>query len=334
MSSSATTEQQPPKRRFGWPFFRRLLTIAFFVLVAALMVMLARRLDWDEVVSSLRGYDAATLSLALAVATISYLVYSTFDLLGRHYTRHHLPAKQILPVTFVCYAFNLNLSAWVGGVAFRYRLYSRLGLSKATITKVLSISVLTNWMGYLCLAGVIFASGLLKLPSSWEIGSSALRLIGIGLILATLGYFLLCAFSKRRSWSLRGHEIMLPSLRLALIQVVLGASNWALMALVVFVLMPDGIDYPTVLGVLLLASIAGVVTHIPAGLGVLEAVFIALLAHEVSKGSVLAALIGYRVIYFLIPLLVATLVYLLLEARAKKLRQGNDQRQEAVEQAG
>lgn len=334
MSSRPTARPEGASKRSGWPLIKRLLTIAFFILVAVLMVMLARRLDWDEVVSSLRSYDAVTLLLAAGAAALSYIIYSTFDLLGKHYTGHHLPARQILPVTFVCYAFNLNLSAWIGGIAFRYRLYSRLGLNKATITRVLSISLLTNWMGYLFLAGVIFSSGLLRLPSNWEIGSSALRLIGIGLLLATLGYFLLCAFSRRRAWTLRGHEISLPSVRMALVQVLLGASNWSLMALTVFVLLPEGVDYPTVLGVLLLASIAGVVTHIPAGLGVLEAVFIALLAHQLSQGAVLAALIGYRVIYFLIPLLIATLVYLLLEARAKKLRQHNAQRQETVEQTG
>src|SRR5690606_21214678 len=118
-----------------------------------------------------------------------------------------LPVRQILPVTFVCYAFNLNLSSWIGGVAFRFRLYSRLGLNKATITRVLSLSLLTNWMGYLCLAGAVFASGLLKLPPDWKIDSAALQWIGAVLLVLALGYFLLCAFSKRRTWTVRGHEL-------------------------------------------------------------------------------------------------------------------------------
>ena len=67
------------------------------------------------------------------------------------------------------------------------------------------------------------------------------------------------------------------------------------------------------------------ITHIPAGLGVIEAVFIAMLQHEMSKGSIVAALIGYRAIYFLLPLAVACVVYLVLEKRAKKLRQNADQ---------
>ena len=57
----------------------------------------------------------------------------------------------------------------------------------------------------------------------------------------------------------------------------------------------------------------------------LEAVFIAMLQGQVSKGAVLAALIGYRAIYLLLPLLVAVVVYLVLEKRAKKLRQKSEQ---------
>jgi hypothetical protein len=81
--------------------------------------------------------------------------------------------------------------------------------------------------------------------------------------------------------------------------------------------------YPEVLGILMISSIAGVVTHIPAGLGVIEAVFVAMLADEMSKGAIVGGLIGYRVVYFLIPLLFATLVYVVLETRAKKMRNAN-----------
>lgn len=326
MSYAETTPRSATKR---WPRLKRLLSVAFFVLVAVLLVLLAKRLDWHEVAASLRSYSPGTLLLAAVAAFASYAVYSLFDLLGRYYTGHKLPVRQILPVTFVCYAFNLNLSSWIGGIAFRYRLYSRLGLDKGTITRVLSLSLLTNWVGYLCLAGAIFASGLLELPPGWKIGSGMLQIIGVVLLLVALAYFLLCALSRRRSWIVRGHELSLPTLRLALTQVVLGASNWSLMALVVYLLMPANIGYPTVLGVLLISSIAGVVTHIPAGLGVLEAVFIALMQHETSRANLLAGLIGYRVIYFLIPLLLATIVYLILEARAKKLRRDNAEKLES-----
>ncbi len=179
----------------------------------------------------------------------------------------------------------------------------------------------------MALGGTVFALGLVKMPESWSIGTGTLRLIGVLLVAVTLIYLGLCAFSKRRSWTIRGHEIGLPSLRMAATQLVLGGCNWGLMALVVYIMLQEKVDYPTVLGVLLISSIAGVVTHIPAGLGVLETVFVTLLQDQVSKGSMLAALIGYRVLYFLIPLLLASLVYLLLESQAKKLRSMNSGKQ-------
>jgi len=303
-----------------WPLTKRLLNIGFLVLMAVLLVLLAKRLDWQEVWDTLHAYRPGVIFLAAGATVLSYVVYSIFDLLGRAYTKHHLPARQVMPVTFACYAFNLNLSAWIGGIALRYRLYSRLGLGKGTITKVMTLSLMTNWLGYICLAGVIFSLRLVQLPPSWEMGPGGLQLLGVALLATTLTYLLLCAFSRRRSWSIRGHRIHLPSLKMALGQIVLGAANWALMALTVYILLLQKIDYPTVLGVLLISSIAGVITHIPAGLGVLEAVFIALLQHEISKGSLLAGLISYRIIYFLAPLLIATLIYLTLEAKAKKMR--------------
>lgn len=319
-------EPQPANavaRHPGWRLAKRGLALGFFVLVLVLLVLLAQRLDWQEVLATLRAYRPATLLLAAGSALASHLVYSCFDLLGRLYTRHRLPWRQVLPVTFVSYAFNLNLGSLLGGVAFRYRLYSRLGLGKGVITQVLTLSLITNWLSYLCLAGTLFALRLVELPPGWTLGGATLQGLG-GLLLALVtAYLLLCRLSHRRYWKIRGREIGLPSLPLSLTQIALGASNWTLMALTVFILLQQRVDYLSVLGALLLASIAGLIIRVPAGLGVLEAVFIALLHHRVSEGNLLAALIGYRAIYFLAPLLIASLTYLALEAHAKKLQQNN-----------
>lgn len=304
---------------------KRLLNIFFFCLVPVLLYLLVKNLNWQEVKTALQAFSAQTLLLALLASAVSYAVYSCFDLIGSHYTEHKLPPRQTIPVTFVCYAFNLNLSSWVGGIAMRYRLYSRLGLDVPTITKVISISLLTNWLGYILLAGGVFSLRLVDLPDHWKIGETTLQMIGFALLAAAAVYLFACKFSKRRNWHFGKQEITLPSLRMASVQVVLGTLNWGLMAAMIFILLPDRTSYWDILGILLISSIAGVITHIPAGLGVLEAVFIALLQHQVDKGSIVAALIGYRVIYFLIPLAVAVVVYLVLEKRAKHIRTSQDE---------
>lgn len=301
-----------------WPIARRVLTALFFVLVAWLIYRNAKEVDWPAVFAVLRDYPVSTLALAAAVAAMSHALYSTFDLLGRHWTGHGLPVRQVVPVTFVSYAFNLNLGSLVGGIAFRFRLYSRLGLDTDTTSRVLGLSLVTNWLGYLVLAGGIFALRVITPPDDWKIGATALQGLGFALLATAAGYLVLCATRARREYSVRGHRIVVPSLRMAGLQLALSMANWAVIAGVIHVLLQSRLPYPVVLGVLLIAAVAGVVAHIPAGLGVLEAVFIALLGHRVPQGELLAALIAYRAIYYLAPMLAATALYLLLEARAKK----------------
>ena len=300
--------------------WKKPLTIVFFLMLIVLFTLLARRIDWSEVVQTLGDFKVRTLVIAGALTLCSFLVYASFDLIGRTYIRQNLVWKQILPVGIISYAFNLNLSAWVGGIAMRYRLYSRLGVSTGNIAKILGLSLATNWFGYMAIAGVVFSSGLVTMPPGWKVSTTALQGIGALLVLASLGYLVACQFSKKRAWTIRGMEISLPSVRMACLQLLLGALNWSLMAAVIFTLLPAKLDYPLVLGVLLISAIAGVLTHVPAGLGVLEAVFIALLQHEASRGSLLAGLIAYRAIYFILPLLIALVMYLGVEAKAKALR--------------
>ena len=302
-----------------WPWLKRGATSVFFGLVAWLLVSQARNIEWGAVITSLQAYPLASVGLAVLLAVASFSLYSCFDLLGRRYTGHSLGTATVMTVTFVSYVFNLNLGSLVGGVAFRYRLYSRLGLKPGRITRVMTISMLTNWMGYLLLGGLVFSVIPPALPETWPISTGHLRMVGMLLVVIAVGYLALCAFSRQRQLTIRGHEIFLPSARLAALQLVMGASNWLIMSGIIFVLLQQRIEFAAVVSVLLLAAVAGVIAHIPAGLGVLEAVFVALLSHQMPQPAILAALVAYRVIYYLAPLCIATVVYLVMEARAKKL---------------
>lgn len=298
------------------------LTLVFLVVIPVLLYLQLRNTDWQEVWTTLRNYPVWVLILGAGIALLSYLNYSSYDLLGRYYTGHSLPIRQVLPLVFVCYAFNLNLNALVGGIALRFRLYSRLGLDIPTITRIFSLSVITNWLGYLWLGGAVFALGVVPLPQSWEVGSNGLRIIGVLMMIAALCYLAACAFSPRRSWRIRGQTIELPGWHLALAQAALGACNWIWMASLLWLLLPEGVFYPTVLGILLISSIAGAIAHIPAGLGVLETIFLVLLT-DVPQGNLVAALLAYRALYFLLPLSIAVIVYLILEKRARSMHNAN-----------
>ena len=307
-------------RHRWWPPLRRVLIIAFFMAVAALLIRYGRTIDWSRVADAIAEYRVSTLMLAALLTACSYFLHCGYDLLGRAYIGHRLPRRRVAAVAFVCYAFNLNLGSLVGGVGLRYRLYSRLGLDKGQITGILTFAVATNWLGYMVLAGSAFALQWVTVPATWELGAGALRVLGFVLLGVAAVYMLLCEFSRRRSWQLRDRELQLPTPALALVQFLVSICTWMAIAGVLYVLFGRQLDYPVVLGVLLMSAVAGAIAHIPAGLGVMEAVFIALLGRQLGQGEIIATLLVYRAVYYLGPLLLATVVYLGLEGWAHKLR--------------
>ncbi|MES2785403.1 MAG: lysylphosphatidylglycerol synthase domain-containing protein [Pseudomonadota bacterium] len=301
-----------------WNWAKRILSLVFFGAVIALLVRYGRTVDWDDVLASLRSTPVPILMLAVGLAALSHLLYSCFDLLGKRYTEHTLPAPTVMGVNFVSYAFNLSLGSLVGGVAFRYRLYSRLGLSSGEITRILSMSMLTNWLGYMLLAGIVFVMQPLQLPPSWKMGNHGLQWLGAALVMVALGYLIACWRKGGQTFTVRGHELHLPELRMALLQLVMATTNWSLIGGVIYVLLGQSVGYTDVLTVLLIGAIAGVITHVPAGLGVLEFIFVTLLSHQVPESRLIAALLAYRAIYYIGPLILATALYLVMEAHARQ----------------
>lgn len=303
-----------------WPWMKRGVSLLFFAAVLWLLVAYARHIDWGDVGDSLRALPVPALLAAVGLAAASHLLYACFDLIGRRYTGHTLKTPVVMAVTFVSYAFNLCIGSFVGGVGFRYRLYSRLGLGTGVITRIVSMSMLTNWLGYKLLAGLLFLVHPIALPPAWHMGNHGLQWIGAGLMAISLAYIVACWRMGDHTWNWRGHELYLPPWRMALLQMAISALNWCLMAGIIWVLLQQKIAYTDVLTVLLVGAIAGVVLHVPAGLGVFEAVFIAMLSYRISEGHLLAALLGYRAVYYIGPLLIAAVMYLVMELRARRLK--------------
>jgi glycosyltransferase 2 family protein len=312
--------EQQARRHVWWSRAKRALSILFFAAVAALLARYGSHIEWSDVLDALTAIPMSALLLAIALAASSHVLYSCFDLIGRRYTGHNLPAHTVMAVSFVSYVFNLCIGSIVGGVGFRYRLYSRLGLNTGVITRIVSMSMLTNWLGYKLLAGLLFLIHPLALPPNWHMGNHGLQWVGAVLVAISASYLIACWRMGDRTWNWRGHELYLPPWRMAVLQMAISCLNWCLMAGVIYVLLGRSIDYTDVLTVLLIGAIAGVFAHVPAGLGVFEFVYVALLSHLVPQSRLLGALLGYRAIYYIAPLVVGALMYLSMEVRAKRRR--------------
>jgi uncharacterized membrane protein YbhN (UPF0104 family) len=282
-------------------------------LVVGLLMSQLDALDLRQVAASITSFPVAALLVGIGLTALSYAIYCSFDLLGQRYTGHALTKRQVLKVSFVSYAFGLNFG--VAGLGLRYRWYSLLGVGAGVVARVYAVCLGTNWLGYALLAGCMLASGLIALPVQWHVGAAALQAVGLILLACALGYLLVCARSRRRSWTVRGHRIALPSLRFSLLQSALSILNWLLIAAVLHALLRNEIAFAAVLGTLLVSSLALAIVDGPGGLGVTEAVFLAALGTRMPVAQLLAGLAAYRLIYFLAPLVPAALMYLAAERR-------------------
>lgn len=297
------------------PIAKRGLSIAFLCVVSLLLYRYGREVEWSAVWTALREYEPFTVIVAALLAAASHLLYTAHDLIARHVVRHGLPPGRVMAVAWISYVFNLNFGALVGGMGFRFRLYSRLGLDAVQIARVYALSVLSNWLGYLLLAGIAFRASERLLPPDWALAPQGLRALGVALTSLGMIYVVVCTIASRRRW--RTLRVNLPSDRVAVLQGALSATNWAVMALILFVLLGQRIAYETVLGVLLMAAVAGAVSHVPAGLGVLETTFVVLLGNRLATHDLLACLLTYRALYYVAPLPVALMLYVAMEARIR-----------------
>jgi uncharacterized membrane protein YbhN (UPF0104 family) len=253
----------------------------------------------------------------------SYAVYAGFDLLGQRVIGSHVDARRLWTIGLVSHACALNLGP--AGVGLRLRLYTRHGIAAAVAAALWIFNVATNWIGFVLLAGIAFATRSMSLPPAWGEVAAASRALGFALLGLVLVYAAACAIAQGRSWTAWGRRLALPTLPVALMQCVLSVLNWSLLAGVLTVLMQGRAGFGAVLGALMASALALAVIDVPGGLGVIETVFVALLGSQVPAPELLAALLAYRAIYFVGPLLAAIVAYLALEfdADAHRLRHQN-----------
>ncbi len=302
----------------AWWWFKRVAPWVLAGLVITLVAFEARRVDWPAVWQALRAQSPGRLAAAAALSLLGYGLYATFDLVGRRVTGHRLPVSRTLGIAAISYAFNLNLGAWVGSLALRLRLYTRWGLPAETVAQIVAYSMVTNWLGYLWVGGGVLLWAPPTLAQNGLLSAGWLRAIGLVMIAAALAYLALCRYSPKRQLTWRGHRLGLASGRLAAWQAAVSGANWLLIGVIVWALLGGRVDYPTVLGVMLLAAVAGVVTHVPGNLGVLEAIVVASLGAQLPKTELLAAMLAYRAAYYLLPFALALPAYALSEAAARR----------------
>lgn len=286
--------------------------------VAAIFVLAITRLvesvDPAAVGRALAGLPAWRLAVAALLTLGSYGLLSLYDVLALRVIGRRIAYRTAALASFTSYTLSHNLGFGVltGGSA-RLRIYGSAGLRATEVVRIILLAGTTFWLGAFVLsAGAVlihpFAIPGLPIPLQ--------HVVALSLLAAVAGLFLL-GFAGVRSISLLRWQLELPGPRQVFAMICLAALDLALAASVLFVLLPDASPamFAPLLGAYLLACIAGLISHIPGGVGVFEATALAALP-GVPHAGLLAALLVYRLIYNLLPLTVGIALLVHHEQRA------------------
>jgi uncharacterized membrane protein YbhN (UPF0104 family) len=264
-------------------------------------------LRYHDLVRTIAALPSRRLCLALLLTALSYLVLTGYDVLALHYLRHPLKYGRIALASFVGYVFSYNIGLSIlGGSAVRYRFYSAWGLSAGEISKVVAFCALSYWIGVLTVAGVALLLEPSYLLAALPLPFLSARLLG-SLLLGVVFTYLIWSATERAPLKLLKWEFPLPTTPLSLGQIALSTLDWCLVGGVCYVLLPSSsaVSFPVFLGIFVLAHVAGSISHVPGGIGIFETVMLLLLSPTFPVSPLVASLLAYRGIYYVLPLLVA-----------------------------
>jgi len=294
------------------------------VLLLAVTVWILHRelqaIHYRDVRAALSALPTEHILLALLFTAANYLVLSCYDQLAFYYIGRRIARWRIALTAFISYAVSNSVGfALLSGTAVRHRLYSRWGVATADLWRIVAVNSITYWLGLLALAGWSLAFH----PHTYLEGGLAqgsVKWLGVACMVAVIGYMILSVVRKT-PLRVRGFEMKLPSLSIALGQMLVSMADWALAAAVFWALLPaGGPSYGVMLGAFLAAQVLGLISHVPGGLGVFEGVIVLLLGPYFPADRIIAALLLYRLIYYVMPLVVALIFLVGDELRLRHAR--------------
>lgn len=300
---------------------KRSLSIGAALLVAALgftaLFRLLHSVRPHEIRHAFDALSAGQVGAALLLTTASYLMLTLYDRFALKVIDRKLPWRTYALASFTSYTLshNLGLALLTGGSA-RYRVYRAAGLSGGEVGSVIALASLSFWNGVILLAGLAAAASTHILPFfDWGLSLHWLHLAGLVVLTLCLIPLLLRHFGLKVV-DIGGWRTPLPNVKRSAGMTAVAALDLAAASAALYVLLPAPAPaaYPAFFLGYALAIIAALISHVPGGLGVFEAVVIATVPGD--KAQLLAALLAYRAIYYLLPLLLAALLLAWHESKA------------------
>ena len=286
-----------------------LLMVAVFGLAIWLLSATLADNKFLEISDYIAGLPLHQIISAVIFTAASYAMLVGYDILALRYVGKSVPLRAVALTSFISYAFTNSvgfggLGTLTGG-SVRYRLYAAAGLSGLEITAVIAFCLVTFFMGVILMGGAT----LILRPSALAELQAVPPLVvqGIGILMAaTVVAYLLWSLLRRRALVIGKWRLKVPPFELALGQATISSLDIVLTCGALYMLMPldAGFGFISFLTMFIVALIAGIVSHVPGGIGVFEGVLLLLLPN-VDMAQAAGALLAYRMIYYMLPLAIA-----------------------------
>ena len=288
-----------------------LLALVLFGLAIRLLFQEAQKISWTEFVQGITSVPPTNLAIASILVAMNYVLYSCYDILAVRYLKKSLPLRRVILASFIGFSLGNNLGTFMAASPIRFRFYSRWGLSAPQIVLLISVLGLSFWSGAWFLGGLVLTTVAIELPSEVALSLPfGTRTVGVILGSLFIGYAIACCVWKK-PWPIGNLHLRLPTPGLMWVQTAVGALDLFISATALYLVLPANavIPFGEVMAAFLIAFSIALLTQVPGGLGILEAILLKLLADSVGQSTeeisgeaaVLGTVIIFRLLYYWIP---------------------------------
>ncbi len=291
----------------------------FFALAAYMIYRQLMKYDIEDIKKALLDIPNKNLCYALIASFLGYVALSSYDFLALKYIGKKISIWKWIFAGFIGFSVSNNAGhAIVSGGAIRYRLYTRWRVTAEQIVKMITFSGFT----YLVACFALIIIGYLITPDH-AFGETAASktmtaFLAFGSLVGLCVYIGASIFYKKEL-TIKGVKFEIPKLRMVLAQIVIGSIDILMASLVLYFTLIHFVQIPfsTFIGAFIIAQILGVYSQVPGGLGVFELVFASIIPGEENAAMLYGALIAYRIIYYLIPLVISAIALVSYESYLK-----------------
>lgn len=297
-----------------------ILVSAIFVLAVYLLYNKLKVYTVAQIRACIEQIPTFRICLSLLLAATNYTILIGYDWLALKAIHKKLPFSKVSLVSFVGQTVSFNFGALLGGTSVRFRFYSLWGFSISDVVHLVLMLAVSFWIGAMGLCGIVFLISPPVFPPELleKMPVKDVRFLGVILAAIAAAYLVLCC-TVRKAVHVFGQTFVFPTPHIAVAQFAVSWLELVCAAACMWVLLPSdiGIGLLEFLPGFLMAQVAVVLTHIPGGVGIFELIILHL-THTPREQVVFAAVLIFRLIYYILPLLVAATVLALHELRQRR----------------